>query len=92
MQSQLVLLLLALSMILVSAKTIRSVDGENDTSDEQQPEMFHSNHKFNHPQIYEEMLTRFLKNRANNQEYNPYETIAKRAKAIIKGDPREFMG
>jgi len=55
--------------------------------------MFLSNPKLNQRQIFEEMLYKFFKNRNNYQQENDrYEAIAKRAKAIIKGDPREFMG
>jgi hypothetical protein len=38
-------------------------------------------------------LYKLLENERNNQrEYDRYQATAKRAKAIVKGDPREFMG
>jgi hypothetical protein len=43
--------------------------------------------------MFEEMLYKIFKNKNNNQQENDrYEAFSKRAKAIIKGDPREFMG
>jgi hypothetical protein len=40
-----------------------------------------------------QQLFKYLENEQNNQqEYDRYHVTAKRAKAIVKGDPREFMG
>ena len=40
-----------------------------------------------------EDLLKLLQNERNHQrEYDRYTAIGKRAKAIVKGDPREFMG
>jgi hypothetical protein len=43
---------------------------------------------------FEELLFKILQHEKNHpREYDRYETLMnKRAKAIVKGDPREFMG
>ncbi|UJR14192.1 hypothetical protein I4U23_001185 [Adineta vaga] len=86
-----VLLALTLTILFVSAKNIRQIDNEHDDSADES-EMFHANDKYNPTYEIEARLLRFLTNRENQVENDRYETIGKRAKAIIKGDPREFMG
>ncbi len=56
-------------------------------------DILHSNHYLNQPEIFQEILLQLFKNERNKQRENDHiQTIAKRAKAIVKGDPREFMG
>jgi hypothetical protein len=50
------------------------------------------NHHLNRPQIIRELL-KLYQNALNDQQGNDgILTMEKRARAIIKGDPREFMG
>ncbi len=59
---------------------------------EEQREIMHLVDDINRLERFEELL-KFFQNEQNNQrEYDRYQSIAKRAKAIVKGDPREFMG
>ncbi len=37
-------------------------------------------------------LLKFIQNEHNNNQREYYQALEKRAKAIVKGDPREFMG
>ncbi|CAF1619780.1 unnamed protein product [Adineta ricciae] len=91
MQFYSIVVFLALTVLLVSSKSIRPVDSEHDESGED-TEMYRINQKYNPSNNVEQRLLAFLKNRVNQIDNDQYDIIAKRSKLITKGDPREFMG
>ncbi|CAF0738083.1 unnamed protein product [Adineta ricciae] len=91
MQFYSIVVFLALTVFLVSSKSIRPVDSEHDESGED-VETYRVNQKYNPSYNAEQRLLAFLKNKVNQIDDDQYDVIAKRSRLITKGDPREFMG
>ncbi len=71
-----------------SAKNIYQTDDLND----EPREIILSDNDLNRLERFEELFKNFQNQRNRPQAYDRYQAFGKRAKAIIKGDPREFMG
>ena len=77
------------SLVEFSSKSIRSIQEEF----EEPRKIFQSNGYGHQPaSLAETLLSLMADDQYVDQEYDRMRRLAKRAKAIVKGDPREFMG